>query len=376
MSFETNVRRALAILAVGLAVVALGASVAGSRDRDADEDEDEVETPEPPDAPGMYWVHDEAGAYLGVQTEEDTESPDGGARITEVIDGSPADHAGLEDGDVIVSFDGSTVRGPGGLAKRIRSHDAGDKVSIVVLRDGKKKTIDAELGERKHSWAFGPGNYTLQNLEDLSPEIEEGVREGLKGLEKIKIPEMYWNQGLGMMRMGGRARLGVQLVEATPELRQHFGGDGETGVLVSKVIKGMPAEHAGIRVGDMIVAIDDQPIESVEDLREALADRQGDTFGVEVIRNGDRTRVEVSLPDEDEEDDSAGPRAFLGPPPPLPAPPAPALRAVPAPPAAAPPAAAPRPAVAPRSAPRPLAQPAPPAPPQPPVPPLPPAPVV
>jgi serine protease Do len=140
------------------------------------------------------------------------------------------------------------------------------------------------------------------------------------------------------MRLGGRARLGVQLVEATPELREHFGSDREAGVLVSKVIKGMPAEHAGVKVGDMIVAIDDEPIESVSDLREALADRQGETFGIEVIRDGERVRLEVSLPTEDEEDDSAGPRAFVVPPLP-PVAPRPALAPVPRPVRVAPPAA-------------------------------------
>jgi predicted metalloprotease with PDZ domain len=362
MSFETSLRRALTALAVAIAVVALGAAVAGSRDRDPD-DEEEGETPEPP-SHEMYWVSDESGAYLGVQTEEDTDRPEGGARIEEVIDGSPADHAGLEDGDVIVSFAGSTVHGPSGLAKQIRAHEAGDKVTIIVLRDGKRKTIEAELGERKHAWQFGPGQYHYENLEDLSPELQEKIHESLKGLEKIKIPEMHFDQGnLGYWRMGGRARLGVQLVEATPELREHFGGDADAGVLVSKVTKGMPADHAGIRVGDLIVAVDDHPIKSVDDLREALSDRDGKTFGVEVIRNGTKTHVEVSLPDEDEEDDSAGPRAFLGSPrapmPPRPPLPARAPAAIPphlrgAPPAPAAPPAPPSPPAPPAPPPRPI----------------------
>ena len=336
MSFERKLRRVLALAVVALAVIALGAVLAGSRDKS---DEDEPEAPEAPGARGVYWVGEEQGAYLGVQIEEDTQSPEGGARISEVVDGSPAERAGLEEGDVIVSFDGSIVRGPAGLTKQIRSHEAGDKVAVVVVRDGKKKTVEAELAERASAWK------TMIDLERLGPEIEEQVRKSLKGLEKIELPELGdqpWEHGLGFMRLPGRARLGVQLVEATPELRQHFGGDGEAGVLVSKVIKGMPAEHAGIQVGDLIVAIEDDPIESVEDLREALADRQGETFGIQVIRNGDRIRVEASLPDEDEEDDSAGPRALhLAPLPPgapmpalapaLPTPPAPPRIRVPAP---------------------------------------------
>ncbi len=64
-------------------------------------------------------------AYLGVQLEEETEHPEGGARVTEIVDDSPADDAGLEEGDIIVAFDGHSVRGPVGLTKRIHDHRAG-----------------------------------------------------------------------------------------------------------------------------------------------------------------------------------------------------------------------------------------------------------
>ncbi len=308
MSFEPKLRRIAALAIFVLAAVVVGSVLAGSRDK-----KDAEDTPAAPDtpAPRAFWVGDEGGPYLGVHIEEDAESEEGGARITEVVDDSPADHAGLQDGDVIVTFNGATVRGPAGLTKQIRSHEAGDKVTIVVLRDGKKKTIEAELANRASAWKawkVDPDQLVpLQNLEDLGPEIEERVRAGLKGLEKIELPE----GALQFYRFPGRARLGVQLVEATPELRQHFGGNGEAGVLVSKIIKGMPAEHAGVQVGDLIVSIAGQPIESVSDLREALADRSGDTFQIEVIRNRDHLQLEVTLPDEDDEDDSAGPRAFL-----------------------------------------------------------------
>src|SRR5262245_20463763 len=73
---------------------------------------------------GVYWVDGddvvedgEGGAFLGVNTREETEHADGGARITEVVEDSPAAKAGLAEDDIVVSFDGHTVRGPVGLTE-------------------------------------------------------------------------------------------------------------------------------------------------------------------------------------------------------------------------------------------------------------------
>jgi len=317
MSFESKLRRVAALAIVVLAaVVVVGTVLAGSQGRmkeQAPEAPDAAEAPEPPEpreAPNVFWVGGDSGPYLGVHIEEDVDSPEGGARITDVVDESPARRAGLEEGDVIVAFDGSTIRGPVGLTKQIRSREAGDRVTIVVVRDGKRRSVEVELGDRagsRKAWQIAPEHFVpLEQLEQLGR-----MHESLKGLEKIELPDFKGQ--LQLYGFASRARLGVQLVEATSELRQHFGGDREAGVLVSKVVKGMPAEHAGIQVGDLIVAIEGDPIESVEDLREALSDRSGDTFEIEVIRNRDRLRLKATLP-ADDEDDSAGPRALLLPP--------------------------------------------------------------
>ena len=77
-------------------------------------------------------------------TEED-EYPEGGARVTHVVPDSPADEAGLQPDDIIVGFDGNTIRGPQGLSKRIRSCEAGDDVKIRVLRGDESHELEAVL---------------------------------------------------------------------------------------------------------------------------------------------------------------------------------------------------------------------------------------
>jgi membrane-associated protease RseP (regulator of RpoE activity) len=132
----------------------------------------------------------------------------------------------------------------------------------------------------------------------------------------------------------GRPKLGVELVETTVELREHLGGGETEGVLVSKVLSGMPAARAGIEVGDLILRVDGRSVASVEELREALADQTGRTFPVDVVRRDRTMTLDVTIPAAEER--PTGPRAgglparppaallpVTGPPPPPAAPAAP-----------------------------------------------------
>src|SRR5262245_42451681 len=96
------------------------------------------------------------GGYLGIDSREYTKSDEGGAYIEMIVDGSPADKAGLKEGDVVVGFNGEVVRGPGKLGEKIRAAKPGDKVKIDIKRDGKPVSIQATMGERPKPmvWSF------------------------------------------------------------------------------------------------------------------------------------------------------------------------------------------------------------------------------
>ncbi|HEU5216622.1 MAG TPA: trypsin-like peptidase domain-containing protein [Gaiellaceae bacterium] len=81
-------------------------------------------------------------AYLGIRIE-DTPS---GARVTQVVPGSPADKAGLEKGDVITSFDGRPVNSADVLTAAVFNAKSGDTVPVVVHRDGTTKHLSVTLG--------------------------------------------------------------------------------------------------------------------------------------------------------------------------------------------------------------------------------------
>ena len=108
-----------------------------------------------------------------------------------------------------------------------------------------------------------------------------------------------------------RPLLGVQIVDTTPELREHLGGSADAGILVGKVMEGMPAEEAGLAVGDLIVAVNGESIGGTGNLRKALAENAGTTMTIDVIRDGRRLAISVFVP-EPEETLDVGDNAWFG----------------------------------------------------------------
>jgi serine protease Do len=274
-----------------------------------------------------------------VRLTEETEHPAGGARVTHVVDDSPAAEAGIREDDIIVEFDGNTIRGPVALTKQIRAREAGDEVTIKVVRDGKAQEVGAVLGSRVMELVHVP---QWDREGDEWQVWQDNVREQVEGLGRrlgrsysFSLPEGSREMSFGIN--WGRPKLGVQLVETTPELREHLGGGEDEGVLVSMVLAGTPAARAGIAVGDLIISVDGDPVAAVDELRAALDDKEGKTFVVQVIRDHRRLSLEVTIT-EPEDFRPTGPQASLrGPAPrvvPPPHPPTPTVRPIaPAPPA-------------------------------------------
>jgi putative serine protease PepD len=82
-------------------------------------------------------------AYLGVQMST---AAVGGATIGAVVDGGPADDAGLRQGDRVVRIGDTDVREPDDVSTAVNARKPGDKVEIVVVRDGDRRTLNVTLG--------------------------------------------------------------------------------------------------------------------------------------------------------------------------------------------------------------------------------------
>jgi membrane-associated protease RseP (regulator of RpoE activity) len=93
-----------------------------------------------------------------------------------------------------------------------------------------------------------------------------------------------------------RGHLGVELVDITPELREHFGAPRDAGVLVARVLPDGPAARAGVRVGDVITAVDGQKVGDDSDLRRSIRDKKDkEVAALEVMRNRARQTINAQV---------------------------------------------------------------------------------
>ncbi|NYZ15899.1 Do family serine endopeptidase [Azospirillum sp. RWY-5-1] len=91
-----------------------------------------------------------------------------------------------------------------------------------------------------------------------------------------------------------RGRLGVALQDLTPDLAESLNMTGDEGALIAAVEQGSPAERAGVRSGDVVVAVDGRPIRSATDLRNRVGlIRAGSPVNLEVLRGGGRRSLTV-----------------------------------------------------------------------------------
>lgn len=88
----------------------------------------------------------QGGAFLGVSTSRSTDPA--GARVEQVVPGSPAADAGMKTDDVITKVDGDDVTNPMQLARRVRAHDDGDTVTVTYVRNGETDTARVKLATR------------------------------------------------------------------------------------------------------------------------------------------------------------------------------------------------------------------------------------
>jgi serine protease Do len=222
-------------------------------------------------------THKHAGrAWLGVYTQsvdydlaEAFELPvNYGAIINEVIDDSPADEAGMRDGDVVIGIDGERVTDDDDLVDIIREHQVGDEVEIVIMRDEREMTLLATLGKRPKGGKLFGGSFWDED------------------------DEMTFH----FLDTHDRVYIGVSLMDLTDQLGEYFGTEGDQGALVTEVERRSPAEKAGIKAGDVIVEADGDEVSDGMDVAEALEDfEEGDTVTLTVLRDGQRVHIDVEV---------------------------------------------------------------------------------
>jgi serine protease Do len=226
--------------------------------------------------------------YLGVRMHdisqkqiEDLQLPaERGVYVQEVERGSPAEAAGLKDGDVILEFAGIPVRSARQFQRLVSETPAGRTVMLEIWRDGQTLGLEAEIARRK-----GPFS-----LEGLGPPGVSMYKYRVPDIEFGDMPFHFPGPDFSMRLEG--TRLGVQVVTLTEQMAEFLGIPDTQGVLVLEVHPNTAAERAGIQAGDVIVSVDDQSVKSPTELREYLS---AEDHELELIRKGSTRAVTVEL---------------------------------------------------------------------------------
>ncbi len=205
-----------------------------------------------------------------------------GVEVTMVDQDAPAGKAGIKEHDVILSMNGTSIESGAQLRRMIHEMPPGRVVSFGLSRDGQPVTVKVQLAD-KHS-EFWPH----PNVGDIHVNIPE-----------IHIPEIDM-PSFNMVVVTSAARSGLMVENITPQLGEFFGVKNGNGVLVRSVEKGSRGEKAGIRAGDVIVKVNDEPVHDTSDFAHAVKARNGKSVSVGVIRDRKEQNLNLTLPESKE----------------------------------------------------------------------------
>jgi membrane-associated protease RseP (regulator of RpoE activity) len=249
-----------------------------------------------------------------------------GALVSAVIDGSPAEKAGIEDGDIIVEVAGRRTTNLDEVKSAVRELEPGEKVLIVVSRGGQTRGLDVVPSSRSEPmhWTSEGGKsdrkvrkFVFKSDKDkaeLEKELQELAEHGQlteeharKIEEKARKMEQYFQHDAEGDRdrqirffrgdRGNGGYLGVQSMEVG-QLADHFGAPEDAGVLITEVVKESPAAEAGLKAGDVILSVGDDEVSDPEELRAAVrGQKPGEAVKIEILRRGERSSVTAKLGD-------------------------------------------------------------------------------
>ncbi|MBI5931424.1 MAG: PDZ domain-containing protein [Chloroflexi bacterium] len=208
---------------------------------------------------------DDTRPYLGVNIT----AGDNGVEVVAVDPDSPANEAGIQEGDVIQQVDETVIDTPNQLSEYILTKAPGDTVAITLLREGETMTVEATLAEAS-STDVGPAN-------------------GRPGRSDGTGQPFVFGSPMGY-------QLGVAYDVLTPEIAASKGLSVEDGALITEVVEGSPAADAGLQVDDIITAVDGDKVDVEHTLSDRLyAYEAEDQVTLTVVRGGETLEIGAVL---------------------------------------------------------------------------------
>jgi len=178
-----------------------------------------------------------------------------GALVADVIKGSPADHAGIKQGDVVIAYQGNPVDDPSLLRNSVSLAPVGSEVKLTVVRNGAKQDVTVKVG----------------SLE----EQEKAVASSLK------------------------QQFGIEVRPLAPQEANEYGLNSQSGLVVAEVDPKGPFGKAGFEKGDIILQIENNPVGSPDTLFALLSTlKQRHKAKVLAVdhKSGQSGKVQITLP--------------------------------------------------------------------------------
>lgn len=178
---------------------------------------------------GVYFAQltEKEAKRLGLKTVD-------GVMVQSVMEKSPAERAGLENGDVIVGYNNHNVDNTSQLSVMVSTTRAGQEVPIDILRSGKKMTVNAVIADRD--------------------EYLFSVQAQAQSPDDFDTRRWY----------------GMDLIAFTPDVASALGVEHMDGIYVRRVEPGSSADKASITRGTIILQIDEMPVKTLEELVRAI----------------------------------------------------------------------------------------------------------
>lgn len=167
-----------------------------------------------------------------------------GALVGDVNPGGPAEKAGIKAGDIIIEFEGKTIKEINDLPRLVAAVPVGKVVEVKILREGKPQ------------------------------------------LFKVQVQELDDKQ-MASGRSQTKEELGIVAQEFTPEMARQARMEYEPGILIVQVREGSPAEEAGIQEGDLIKEVNRKPVKDIKSYQNLISRiKKGGNALFRIKRNG------------------------------------------------------------------------------------------
>jgi S1-C subfamily serine protease len=231
--------------------------------------------------PNAYLAHGSPG-YLGIDIHDiDSDRATAlklkdthGAEIVTIDHDAPANKAGLKLHDVVLEMNGQHIDDSEQLRHMLNETPSGRTVHFVISRDGQPQNISVELGDRAQIEAKAwKQHFTVPDPDDQASQgfvapSSHGFGNGFFG---VFLPSSLY--------------IGADVDAISTQLASYFGVSDGTGLLVRSVDENSPAAAAGLKAGDIITRVNNNPMTSRADWLKTMHANRGKQVQVVVMRN-------------------------------------------------------------------------------------------